>query len=32
MVFSALMALAFSALFGWLIKRFTSAEIRREFL
>jgi hypothetical protein len=31
MVFSALMALAFSALFGWLIKRFTSAEIRREF-
>ena len=31
MVFSALMALAFSALFGWLIKRFTSAEIRQEF-
>jgi rubredoxin len=31
MVFSALMALGFSALFGWLIKRFTSSEIRREF-
>ncbi len=29
--FSVLMALAFSAIFGWLIKRFISAEIRREF-
>jgi hypothetical protein len=30
--FSVLMALAFAALFGWIIKRLTSAEIRREFL
>lgn len=31
MVFSALMALAFSALFGWLIKRLAAVEIQREF-
>lgn len=31
MVFSALMAIGFSALFGWIIRRLTSVEIRREF-
>jgi hypothetical protein len=30
-VFSALMAIGFSALFGWIIKRLCSAAIRREF-
>jgi hypothetical protein len=32
MLFSALFALGFSALFGWLIKRFTSTEIRRDLV
>jgi hypothetical protein len=31
MVFSALMAIGFSALFGWIIKRLISTEIMREF-
>lgn len=31
MVFSALMAIGFSALFGWIIKRLASEEIMREF-
>jgi hypothetical protein len=31
MVFSALLALGFSLLFGWIIKKLASVEIRREF-
>jgi len=31
-VFSILIALAFSILFGWIIKKLSSANIRKEFL